>query len=116
MLFFVLKETTRGWWFLHCQIEPHQLEGMALVIEKPAGMPPVPWDFPQCGNYPTGIGSPLNVYELVTIALGCLSGALLLLMISLVIAILGCYCYRRKKSTVAMDVQCLTHRGLPHNP
>ena len=23
-----------GWWFLHCHIEPHQLEGMSMVVRE----------------------------------------------------------------------------------
>ena len=39
-----------GWWFLHCHIEPHQLEGMSMVVRE--GTPPAPPDsFPKCGNF-----------------------------------------------------------------
>ena len=39
-----------GWWFLHCHIEPHQLEGMSMVVRE--GTPPPPPDsFPKCGNF-----------------------------------------------------------------
>lgn len=41
-----------GWWFLHCHIEPHQLEGMAMVIDESDNIPTAPNGFPQCGNYP----------------------------------------------------------------
>ena len=38
-----------GWWFLHCHIEPHQLEGMSMVVRE--GTPPAPPDsFPKCGS------------------------------------------------------------------
>ena len=41
-----------GWWFLHCHIEPHQLEGMSMVVRE--GTPPPPPDsFPKCGNFET---------------------------------------------------------------
>ena len=61
-----------GWWFLHCHIEPHQLEGMAMVIDESSNIPTAPTDFPECGNYPrnTCIASS---YTGVGIALGCLS-------------------------------------------
>ena len=42
-----------GWWFLHCHIEPHQLEGMAMVINESVGIPGPPANFPRCNNYPT---------------------------------------------------------------
>ena len=42
-----------GWWFLHCHIEPHQLEGMAMVIDESDGIPAAPANFPRCNNYPT---------------------------------------------------------------
>ena len=35
-----------GWWFLHCHIEPHQLEGMSMVVRE--GTPPD--SFPKCGS------------------------------------------------------------------
>ena len=39
-----------GWWFLHCHIEPHQLEGMSMVVRE--GTPPAPpVSFPKCGNF-----------------------------------------------------------------
>ena len=41
-----------GHWFLHCHIEPHQLEGMALVInEVPSKQNPPPQGFPTCGDF-----------------------------------------------------------------
>ena len=41
-----------GFWFLHCHIEPHQLEGMALVInEAQAEQNPPPDGMRSCGNF-----------------------------------------------------------------
>ena len=41
-----------GFWFLHCHIEPHQLEGMALVInEAQAQQNPPPDGMRLCGNF-----------------------------------------------------------------
>ena len=41
-----------GYWFLHCHIEPHQLEGMALVInELQAKQNPPPDGLPTCGDF-----------------------------------------------------------------
>ena len=48
-------------------------------------MPPVPLEFPQCGTYPTGMGSSLDVYETTTIALVCFSGALLLRLLIVIL-------------------------------
>ena len=59
-----------GWWFLHCHIEPHQLEGMAMVIDESGSIPSAPRDFPQCGNYPPN--ACIRSYTGAGIALGCL--------------------------------------------
>ena len=41
-----------GYWFLHCHIESHQLEGMALVInELESQQNPPPAGMPTCGNF-----------------------------------------------------------------
>ena len=41
-----------GYWFLHCHIESHQLEGMAVVInEVQSEQNPPPDGFPTCGNF-----------------------------------------------------------------
>ena len=41
-----------GWWFLHCHVEPHQLEGMTMVVRE--GTPPTPpASFPTCDNFPS---------------------------------------------------------------
>ena len=65
-----------GWWFLHCHIEPHQLEGMAMVIDESVNIPSAPADFPQCGNYPSGAPSSRLGVGLV---LGCVALAVSLL-------------------------------------
>ncbi|EEZ98364.1 laccase 1 isoform X1 [Tribolium castaneum] len=51
------KATNPGYWLFHCHIEFHVEVGMALVfkIGEDYEMPPVPKDFPQCGDYvPSG--------------------------------------------------------------
>ena len=46
-----------GWWFLHCHIEPHQLEGMSMVVREGIPQPP-PDFFPKCGDFdPAAAGS-----------------------------------------------------------
>ena len=45
------KADNPGYWFLHCHIEVHQLEGMGLIIQEgdPALYQSAPPDFPTCG-------------------------------------------------------------------
>ena len=46
------KANNPGYWFLHCHIEVHQLEGMAVVINEAGGMHnPPPTGMPQCGEF-----------------------------------------------------------------
>ena len=42
-----------GWWFLHCHIEVHQLEGMALIVDETDGrpMPRPPKGMKKCGDF-----------------------------------------------------------------
>ena len=41
-----------GYWFLHCHIEVHQLEGMALIVnEAPGNLPPPPEGMNKCGDF-----------------------------------------------------------------
>ncbi|XP_078351402.1 uncharacterized protein LOC144636140 [Oculina patagonica] len=41
-----------GWWFLHCHIEIHQLQGMALIVNEASNDPPyAPAGMKQCGNF-----------------------------------------------------------------
>ena len=62
-----------GWWFLHCHIEPHQLEGMAMVIDESDNLPEIPEDFPRCGNYYPASGTPPSSRIGVGLALGCIA-------------------------------------------
>ena len=39
-----------GWWFLHCHIELHQLEGMALIVNESPGKLQPP-EMPRCGDF-----------------------------------------------------------------
>ncbi|XP_066921710.1 uncharacterized protein [Clytia hemisphaerica] len=46
------KTNNPGKWFLHCHIEYHSMQGMAMVInEAPGHHPPRPKGFPICQNY-----------------------------------------------------------------
>ncbi|KAJ8670519.1 hypothetical protein QAD02_001778 [Eretmocerus hayati] len=42
-----------GYWFFHCHFEQHNNNGMALIfkIGEHSDFPPVPENFPKCGNY-----------------------------------------------------------------
>ncbi|XP_035663347.1 L-ascorbate oxidase-like [Branchiostoma floridae] len=42
-----------GWWFVHCHIEIHQVEGMAMMIREgtQGQMNPPPPGFPTCGEF-----------------------------------------------------------------
>ncbi|XP_070533730.1 uncharacterized protein [Ptychodera flava] len=42
-----------GWWFVHCHIEMHQVEGMALMIKEgdESEMKPPPRNFRTCGRF-----------------------------------------------------------------
>ena len=40
-----------GWWFLHCHIEIHQLEGMALIVNESLGRLHPPETMPKCGDF-----------------------------------------------------------------
>lgn len=42
-----------GFWLLHCHFQYHLIIGMHLVFQvgEEGDLPPVPRDFPKCGNY-----------------------------------------------------------------
>lgn len=42
-----------GWWIMHCHLELHQVEGMALLVKEGAQheMNPAPPGFPTCGSF-----------------------------------------------------------------
>ena len=40
-----------GWWFLHCHIEVHQLEGMAMIVHEAGRAKPLPEEMPKCGDF-----------------------------------------------------------------
>ena len=46
------KSDNPGYWYLHCHIEVHQLEGMAIIIaEAPNNTLAAPSDMNSCGNF-----------------------------------------------------------------
>ena len=45
------KTDNPGWWFLHCHIEVHQLEGMGLIINEGEEKTTPPEGMYECGNF-----------------------------------------------------------------
>ncbi|XP_013378830.1 L-ascorbate oxidase isoform X1 [Lingula anatina] len=47
------KADNPGWWLVHCHLEFHHLEGMAMVLQEgePSEMPPVPSKIPKCEDF-----------------------------------------------------------------
>ena len=45
------KTDNPGWWFLHCHIEVHQLEGMGVIINEGGKKTPAPKGMHKCGNF-----------------------------------------------------------------
>ena len=76
-----------GWWFLHCHIEPHQLEGMSMVVRE--GTPPAPPDsFPKCGSIEVAAaGSPTTPRSSTITELPTVIGLAVGLALSLFLAI-----------------------------
>ena len=45
------KADNPGWWFLHCHIEVHQLEGMGVIIDEGGSKTTPPGGMNKCGNF-----------------------------------------------------------------
>ena len=45
------KADNPGWWFLHCHIEVHQLEGMGVIINEGGFKTTPPGGMSKCGNF-----------------------------------------------------------------
>ena len=45
------KTDNPGWWFLHCHIEVHQLEGMGVIINEGGRKRNAPKGMHKCGNF-----------------------------------------------------------------
>ncbi|KAI6649453.1 Laccase-4-like [Oopsacas minuta] len=73
-----------GWWFAHCHIEPHQLNGMALVInEAPGYQNPAPEELVNCQDY---IFNSEEFYELIAFnpnQAGTIQVSIILLLMSM---------------------------------
>ena len=101
-----------GWWIMHCHIEPHLLDGMAMLINETSAPPnqPVPPEFPQCGNYEAtsslidpsvgqidAVDQEANSFGIATILLGVICGILLLTLIIFVAILIFCICSKKGK-------------------
>ncbi|XP_071512018.1 uncharacterized protein [Diadema antillarum] len=76
-----------GWWFLHCHLEFHVEVGMGLVVRvgNQTDLPPVPKDFPRCGNYYGPSSS--SAQSLIVIVLSVVIAVLLIIVIVLVVIV-----------------------------
>ena len=85
------KADNPGYWFLHCHIEVHQLEGMGVVIregERSTHLRP-PSDFPACGGYSWADEEENNlVDDIYLIPLAFAAG----LLLGLIICCIGILC------------------------
>ena len=102
-----------GYWFLHCHIEVHQLEGMAVVInEAPANHNPPPVGMDRCRgsftNWDVEIfkereqllpikqpGSEYFIGFVISVAFAGVFGGLFVLLLMVVIVVTCCYYCRR---------------------
>ena len=99
-----------GFWFLHCHIEPHQLEGMALVInEAQEQQNPPPDGMRTCGNFmwsldafnkklqfnPDEQAPILSLEAIIGIAVGGF-----VILCTLVLLVMIGICISRKKKTI----------------
>ncbi|XP_019856870.1 PREDICTED: laccase-2-like [Amphimedon queenslandica] len=96
------KTDNPGWWFLHCHIEVHQLEGMGVIINEGGDKKiPAPYKMQKCGNFELTVDefkkaikgklnpSDNNTYEFATYVLG---GIIVYILLSLT-----CYTVYKKK-------------------
>ena len=99
-----------GYWFFHCHIESHQLEGMAMVINEAEGQQnPPPAGMDVCGNFNWTVEEfkkkedydPFGNNSEHTAAIIWVLVAILVALVVVVGAIVCgcCCCYRRNKMT-----------------
>lgn len=50
-----------GYWFLHCHFLFHIASGMNMVLHVAGDLPPVPANFPKCGDFSNEINLNSNV-------------------------------------------------------
>ena len=53
MLKLIFNFSLLGFWFFHCHFIYHQASGMEMVfnVGEQKDLPPVPPNFPKCGNF-----------------------------------------------------------------
>ena len=86
-----------GWWIMHCHIEPHLINGMAMVVNETSASVPshVPEGFPTCSNFDFSSEQPtppthgsLSNLAVATIVLAVLLFVLFALLIITVIVLI----------------------------
>ena len=82
------KTDNPGWWFLHCHIEVHQLEGMGLIINEGGEKTIPPGGMYKCGNFSLTIDEFKEAISNVTSTLTPLRTLIILLLLVL----LSLYC------------------------
>ena len=99
------KTDNPGWWFLHCHIEVHQLEGMGVIINEGGNKTPAPYTMQKCGNFELTVDEfkkairgrlkhPLGAGDFSAITLG-----ILLSVAFVVIVVYACYQWQKKGIT-----------------
>ena len=82
------KTDNPGWWFLHCHIEVHQLEGMGLIINEGGEKTIPPGGMYKCGNFSLTIDEFKEAISNVTLRLTPVPTLIILLLLVL----LSLYC------------------------
>ena len=110
-----------GYWFMHCHIEVHQFDGMALIVSEAASeiRPPPdgsPNGFYECGDFTWTLdqfnraisGRPtdeelfcrcINDVELGVAIAFAIVGFIVVVAVSIAIGMVICYCYHKKRGT-----------------
>ena len=110
------RSNNPGYWFLHCHIETHQLEGMAVVIdEAPERQNAPPKDIGQCQPFTWSVSDFLNrerspsralqlpdfeyntlfILFIISAVIGGAFIGLFVLLLSIIACVTCCYCCRK---------------------
>ena len=101
------KANNPGYWFLHCHIKVHQLEGMSVVINEVGNSQDAPlMDIPRCGTQlAQALAQPTEKTELFrnwTISLGViLSFIIVAETVAFILTCIYLYLIKKKKVTFA---------------
>ena len=103
------KSNNTGWWFLHCHIEVHQLEGMGVIINEGGKKTRPPKGMKKCGDFSLTVEEYEKAVRGITDEnsgtpftwkyFGLFIIFLVLFVIAVVIIVviaIGCYCKRKK--------------------